>query len=141
MSSASVTNDFTNGLIGDADEVDQNFSDLVNFLNTHVVHRGETALEAKTGSPGLKMQIGSDGISVTTSGTLWSKTVTFPVAFTTAPRVFVQNGIGAGGAKKYTLMVDDPATTTQVVVSAATTDLSTPSGSITVPFYWLAIGT
>jgi hypothetical protein len=141
MSSASVTNDFTNGLIGDADEIDQNFSDIVNFLNTHVVHKGETALEAKTGSPGLKLQVGSDAISITTSGTQWSKATVFPVAFTTVPRVWVQNGLGGGGAKKYTLMVDDPATTTGFTTFAATTDLSTPSGSITLDFYYLAIGT
>jgi hypothetical protein len=44
MSSASVTNNFTNGLIGDADEVDQNFQDLVNFLNSHVVHNHDPLL-------------------------------------------------------------------------------------------------
>jgi hypothetical protein len=44
MSSATVTNDFTNGLIGDADEIDQNFSDLVSFLNTHVVHNHDAVV-------------------------------------------------------------------------------------------------
>jgi hypothetical protein len=41
MSSAAVTHNFTNGLVGDADQVDQNFSDLVSFCNTHLAHRGE----------------------------------------------------------------------------------------------------
>jgi hypothetical protein len=38
MSSASVTNNFVNGAIGDADQVDQNFADLVAFCNTHLIH-------------------------------------------------------------------------------------------------------
>ena len=38
MGSAAVTNDFSNGTIGDADEVDQNFADLVNFINSHLIH-------------------------------------------------------------------------------------------------------
>ena len=44
MSSASVTHNFTNGLIGDADQVDQNFTDLVTFLNSHVVHNHDALL-------------------------------------------------------------------------------------------------
>ena len=49
MSSAHrVTHNFVNGTVSDADAVDQNFSDLVNIINSHAVHKGETALEAKT---------------------------------------------------------------------------------------------
>ena len=44
MSSASVTHDFSNGTIGDADQVDQNFQDLVNFANTHLVHNHDATL-------------------------------------------------------------------------------------------------
>lgn len=44
MSSASVTHDFANGTIGDADQVDQNFADLVNFANTHLVHNHDPAI-------------------------------------------------------------------------------------------------
>lgn len=39
MPTASVTNSFVNGQAADADDVNQNFSDLVSFLNTHVVQR------------------------------------------------------------------------------------------------------
>lgn len=39
MATASVTySNFVNGVAADADQVDQNFTDLVNFLNTEVVH-------------------------------------------------------------------------------------------------------
>lgn len=39
MATASVTyNDFQNNTSADADQVDQNFTDLVNFLNTEVLH-------------------------------------------------------------------------------------------------------
>lgn len=38
MATASVTNNFVNGNVADADAVDQNFTDLVDFLNDEVVH-------------------------------------------------------------------------------------------------------
>ena len=41
MSSASVTHNFVNGTTANADQVDQNFTDLVSFLNSHVAHIGE----------------------------------------------------------------------------------------------------
>jgi hypothetical protein len=39
MATASVTYTFVNNTAADADEVNGNFSDLVTFLNTHVVHK------------------------------------------------------------------------------------------------------
>lgn len=38
MATASVTYTFVDGTTGDADEVNQNFTDIVNFLNASVVH-------------------------------------------------------------------------------------------------------
>jgi len=38
MATASVTNTFTNGTTADADDVNANFTDLVNFLNASTVH-------------------------------------------------------------------------------------------------------
>lgn len=88
MSSASVTHDFSNGTVGDADQVDQNFTDLVNFLNSHVVHKGETALEAKSGSPANKFQVGLKTITTVAGSPTASATLTFPAAFATIPYVF-----------------------------------------------------
>lgn len=42
MATASVTNNFTAGTPAVADDVDQNFSDLVSFLNNNVVHKDGT---------------------------------------------------------------------------------------------------
>ena len=39
MATVSVTYTFTNGTDADADEVNQNFTDLVTFINTDVIHR------------------------------------------------------------------------------------------------------
>jgi hypothetical protein len=142
MSSASVTHDFSNGTIGDADQVDQNFSDIVNFLNSHVVHKGETALEAKTGSPGLKMQYGDDTIGVTSAAAVFTKAVSFPVAFASIPVVFVASGQGTGGSKIGWVGVSDSSvTTTGFTFVWRSTDLNNPAGSATYDWYWLAIGT
>jgi hypothetical protein len=86
-----------------------------------------------------KIQMGTDSVSVTTTGNVWTKTVTFPTAFASTPLVFVNNAIGTGGAKKYAMATDTP-TTSAVTVVAMSTDLNPPSGAISVPFHWLAIG-
>lgn len=44
MSSASVTTNFVNGTVIDADVVDQNFTDLVTFANSHLVHNHDAAV-------------------------------------------------------------------------------------------------
>ena len=55
MATVSVTYTFTNGTDADADEVNQNFTDLVTFINTDVIHRDAsvafTATQAQTASP------------------------------------------------------------------------------------------
>jgi hypothetical protein len=72
MSSASVTNNFTNGLIGDADQVDQNFADLVSFLNTHVAHTHNLgdAVSVTTLTPGANTDA--------TTGSSFADWLTFP---------------------------------------------------------------
>lgn len=65
MATASVTNNFANGATSDADAVDQNFTDLVNFANTNVVHKdGSVAMTGALtlpGSPSTALQAASKG--------------------------------------------------------------------------------
>lgn len=138
MSSASVTNNFTNGLIGDADQVDQNFADLVSFLNTHVMHKGETGLEAKSGSPGNKFQAGQS--SQTTSATS-DISVTFPVAFATAPIFVLCTGRtpSSGGNIPAQFAIDTVTATGfsgRVFSTSGANIVSQP-----VTFWWLAVAT
>lgn len=54
MATSTVTYIFTNGTTADASEVDQNFTDLTNFLNTQVVHAdGSVAMSGNLVLPGV----------------------------------------------------------------------------------------
>lgn len=69
MSSAAVTYNFTNGLIADADQVDQNFSDLVNFSNSHLVHNHDNAVTRH----GVRNTKGASSVNNTTATAItWS---------------------------------------------------------------------
>jgi hypothetical protein len=89
MSSLTITNNFTNSTTADAEEVDANFTDVKDFVDSHCVHKGETALEAKSGSPGNKFQFGLAVVNATNGQTETTTVVTFPTAFATTPRVVV----------------------------------------------------
>jgi hypothetical protein len=137
MSSASVTNDFTNGLIGDADEVDQNFQDLVNFLNSHVVHKGETALEAKSGSPGEKYQKGTFTAALTNGQVATSTVKAFDFAFTTIPLVFIMQD---EASNSYVWQIS-ARTTTNFTIVMRKPDNTAFGASGSVSMMYLAIGT
>lgn len=56
MATASVTHDFVNGNTADADQVDTNFTDLVNFLNADVLHLdGSKAMTAALDMGGFNL--------------------------------------------------------------------------------------
>lgn len=92
MSSASVTNNFVNGLVADADQVDQNFTDLASFLNSHVAHIHQLG----QGSQVLSFK---PGAATDTSGTPASFTNWFSAGNLTVPswatKVRVQIGFNA----------------------------------------------
>lgn len=68
MSSASVTTNFTNGLVIDADQVDQNFQDLVAFCNNHLVHNHDAAVLRH----GVRLHKGVSAVgSASTSAITW----------------------------------------------------------------------
>jgi hypothetical protein len=82
MSTLTVTHNFVNSTTADAEEVDQNFTDVKTFVDSHCVHKGETALEAKSGSPGKKFQTEAFTATTSAGGDI---TRSFPVAFATTP--------------------------------------------------------
>ena len=136
MSSASVTYNFTNGLIGDADQVDQNFSDLVSIFNTHAVHKGETALEAKSGSPGNKFQVGQSTVHVVSGNPSGTTTLTFPTPFASAAYYIVISD-SAGGAYIFRLGTKAAAS---VPVTVTKPDASNFGATADLEYDWIAIG-
>jgi hypothetical protein len=137
MSSASVTYNFTNGLIGDADQVDQNFSDLVSIINSHLVHKGETGLEAKSGAPGKKFQDGTFLVHVISGNPSGTSTLTFPVPFASATYTIVLTDSEAG---TYIFKVGTKAAAS-VPITATKPDGSNFAATADLSVEWIAIGT
>lgn len=140
MSSLTITNNFTNSTTADAEEVDANFTDVKDFVDSHCVHKDETALEAKSGSPGNKFQFDSNTIDTVVGQADVSKIIPFGTAFATTPKVFVTSAQGGGGTKVGVFTVSD-VTTTSFKVWWRSSDLNGPSGVVTYTFYWFAVGT
>ena len=135
MSSAAVTYNFTNGLIADADQVDANFNDLVNFLNSHVAHIPET-VQLKTGSTSPKVQTGQSTVHVISGNPSGTTTLTFPTAFAnTTYQVLLTNT--DGGIYVYRVGAK---TTTNVPITVTKGDGANFAATADLNYDWLAMG-
>lgn len=85
----------------------------------------------ETSTHGTTIQSGTDLIDVVSPGTTASKTVTFPVAFTSTPNVVV-TPVGTNPAAVSPLTVASVTTTSFVAYGQR------PSGSTDISFYWIA---
>jgi hypothetical protein len=137
MSSASVTHDFVNGNVGDADQIDQNFQDLVGTINSHAVHKGETALEAKTGSPGKKFQDGPGTVHVVSGTNSGTTTLTFPTPFASAAYTLMITNTD-GGIYVYRVGAK---TAASVPITVQKGDASNFGATTDLNYDWMAIGT
>lgn len=146
MATLSVTNNFAPNTLAEADDVDQNFTDIVTFVNTNVIQKDASvaftavpsgpASDAASANQFTRLAVMARGVhtSAGTGGNSHTGTITFGKTFAAAPIVVATVRVTAG----IDLILQwnaAPTTTTQNYEVATTNGLGFSS---TYHIYWHA---
>lgn len=145
MSSAAVSYNFVNTTIADATQVSQNFTDLVDFVNSQVPHSDGTG-----GAPDLRsvafhrsVDYGKKLLINSFSGTTNSDghlTVSFPQAFANVVDVVIVQGsspTGGGNIFDSAVLIQKTASNFEIRILNQS---GNPLNSIAVAGYYIAVG-
>ncbi|QIN94480.1 minor tail protein [Arthrobacter phage Whytu] len=87
-----------------------------------------------------KIQAGDDSISIGAGATSITKTILYPTAFATVPKVTVQNTANVGGRASLLTLYVNSKTVNGFTVKMQTSDNAAIGTSYAIAFDWIAVG-